>query len=114
MTSWRERNADRVAAYERRYRQEKAAQVTEKNRRRRATLLNAWVENVDIEVLWRRDRGLCGLCGEKIDRSLVWPHKMSLTVDHILPLAHGGLHAITNTQIAHAVCNSRKNDRLTA
>jgi 5-methylcytosine-specific restriction endonuclease McrA len=37
---------------------------------------------------------------------------MTLTLDHVVPLAKGGTHEPANTQIAHAVCNSRKNDSI--
>lgn len=111
---WRRRNADRIAEYERRYRREKAEAVRAKNLRRRARLLDALVEDVDPQVLWERDGGTCGICKLPVDHSLPWPHKMSKTVDHVVPLSLGGEHSYANTQIAHAVCNSRKNNRLSA
>lgn len=112
LTSWRARNADRTTAYDRQYRAENASRVAEKNRRRRARLLDAWIEDVDIAVVYNSGDGLCGICGAFIDLALDWPHRMSLTLDHIVPLARGGEHSYANTQVAHAVCNSRKNDHI--
>jgi 5-methylcytosine-specific restriction endonuclease McrA len=111
---WRVRNAEHTAEYDRQYRKANAARMTEKNRRRRARLLDAWVEDVDIAVVFERDEGLCGICTEVIDLALDWPHRMSLTLDHVVPLARGGEHSYRNTQVAHAVCNSRKSDRIAA
>lgn len=67
------------------------------------------------EVFWRseifeRDGWVCGICAKKIDRSLRWPDPMSVSLDHILPLAHGGEHTRANTQAAHLICNSLKSD----
>lgn len=84
----------------------------EKDRRRRARLLAAFVADVDADAIWDRDKGLCGICSELIDPELPWPNKMCKTLDHITPLAKGGTHEPANVQLAHAVCNSRKNDRL--
>lgn len=112
--AWRDANRERMAASNRAYRQENADKVRAKNQRRRARQMNAFVEDVDLEVLWERDRGVCGICHEPVDQSLAWPDKWSKTCDHIVPLAKGGEHSYANAQLAHAVCNSRKNDRILA
>jgi hypothetical protein len=62
--------------------------------------------------VFERDSWMCGLCGETIDRSLKHPHKMSATIDHIIPLSRGGRHTLSNVQAAHKSCNSRKRDRI--
>jgi 5-methylcytosine-specific restriction endonuclease McrA len=33
-------------------------------------------------------------------------------VDHIMPLAKGGLHCYTNVQVAHPKCNLSKKDKI--
>ena len=110
--AWRDKNAEHLSEYGKRYRSENAQRITEKNRRRRARLLSAWDEDVDLQALLVDAGGLCGICGESIDSALSWPNTHSLTLDHIVPLAKGGRHAKANCQPAHAVCNSRKNDRI--
>ena len=54
---------------------------------------------------------LCGICGKPVDRSLKYPHPMSATVDHIIPINRGGHPSdIDNLQLAHFVCNRQKSD----
>lgn len=59
-----------------------------------------------------RDGWTCGLCRLPVDPGLAWPHPMSASVDHILPLSRGGSHTLANVQCAHLSCNSRKCDRV--
>lgn len=112
MDAYREANRESIAEQSRRWRIANAQRVTEKNQRRRARLLDAFVAEVDREEIWTRDAGTCQLCGNAIDRSQPWPHPLSMTIDHIHPLALGGTHEPSNVQLAHAVCNSRKCDRV--
>ncbi len=47
-----------------------------------------------------------------IDRLLKYPDPDSLSLDHVMPLARGGEHAIDNVQAAHLRCNVRKGVKL--
>lgn len=62
--------------------------------------------------VYERDDWTCGLCQLPVDPGLAWPHPMSASVDHILPLSQGGSHTLANVQCAHLSCNSRKSDRV--
>lgn len=56
---------------------------------------------------------VCGICGRPVDKSLKYPHPMSATVDHIIPVARGGHPSdIENLQLAHFTCNRQKSDKL--
>jgi 5-methylcytosine-specific restriction endonuclease McrA len=66
---------------------------------------------VDRREIFARDNWTCGLCREKVDAALKFPHRMSATLDHIVPLSKGGSHEPSNVQLAHFVCNCRKKDR---
>lgn len=56
----------------------------------------------------RRCRNQCGICGFPIltHAGRDW----SASLDHIVPLARGGLHRQDNVQLAHLTCNSIKNN----
>lgn len=63
---------------------------------------------VSVNELRNRDGNICQLCHAPIDMSLRYPELMSPTVDHVMPFALGGSHDISNLQLAHWQCNSRK------
>lgn len=54
----------------------------------------------------------CALCGKPVDKGLKYPHPLSATVDHIIPLAKGGTNAADNLQLAHWTCNRQKSDKI--
>lgn len=52
---------------------------------------------------------ICALCGKPVDFSLKFPHPMSPTIDHIVPISKGGHPSdIDNLQLAHLSCNRAK------
>lgn len=61
--------------------------------------------------VWLRSKGRCALCGKKIERQLQWPHPQSFSIDHVIPVAHGGTDDISNVQAAHLRCNIAKQAR---
>lgn len=57
---------------------------------------------------------MCAICGRPVDFNLKYPHPLSATVDHIIPLAKGGHPSnLDNLQLAHWTCNRQKSDKLT-
>lgn len=52
------------------------------------------------QEIWRRDRGICGICGRKV--------RGDWHADHIVPWAFGGETSVDNGQVAHPGCNQRK------
>lgn len=106
---WRERNKERYRAtqnaarartYSEWYIRNRAAKLSH-NENRRARLVDAFVENVSLAILFERDKGICGICGLTLTLE-------EATMDHIVALANGGKHSYVNTQIAHGLCNSTK------
>lgn len=55
--------------------------------------------------IYERDKWSCGICHRKVNRNLKHPNPMSPSLDHIIPIALGGLHERKNVQIAHLSCN---------
>lgn len=88
------------------------------NRRAR---IKGQLEDKDISLheLYRKDKGVCYLCGEQCD----WSDCSNIndtfiagnrypSIDHVIPLAKGGMHSWSNVKLAHKQCNSKKSDKL--
>lgn len=90
---WAKDNRDRSRTGKHRYRARKRA---------------AFVEDVSLPYVLARDGQRCGICGEIIPRGVEYPDRRSASLDHIIPLALGGTHELSNVQAAHFGCNSRK------
>jgi hypothetical protein len=54
--------------------------------------------------LWKRDAGLCGICGEPAEEA-------TFHIDHIRPVAADGSNNEANLQVSHPECNMRKQHR---
>ncbi len=61
--------------------------------------------SIKLRLLWENGKR-CAICGKKIESI------EDLTVDHIVPISKGGSRTISNCQLAHKSCNSRKNDTM--
>jgi len=81
--------------------------------RKRVAKDNAIVNSFSLYQILIRDNYKCGICGEQIDVSLPSNHKMSATIDHVIPLSKDGSHCWNNVQAAHLSCNSKKGNRKT-
>lgn len=76
--------------------------------KRRMQMEEAYVENVLIRELYKRDEGICKLCGRPVHECVDSTDDWSATIDHIRPVSKGGEHSYANTQLAHRLCNSMK------
>lgn len=47
-------------------------------------------EAVTFAKVWEKDRGKCYICGHVCRRDLSWPHPLSPTVEHVIPISIGG------------------------
>jgi hypothetical protein len=79
--------------------------------RKRARHYGVEYESVDARRVYARDKWRCGLCREKVDKSLKYPHPMSASLDHVVPMSKGGGHTYANSQCAHWKCNVDKGNR---
>lgn len=95
------------------------ARWSAKDAKRRALIKENLIDkDINLERLYKRDKGVCAICGEPCDWSdSRWEDgffivgKKYPSIDHIVPLARGGEHSWENVQLAHFSCNSAKGAR---
>ena len=97
---YREANRDMMNAKRREWRANHRLQVCLENHERRAKLRGIFVERVELEVVWQRDEGLCGICGLEAD-----PRQWDL--DHIIPVSHAGCLCGSHPPPTHSYINTR-------
>ncbi len=76
--------------------------------RRRSRRYSAEYEEFEALEIFERDGWICKICDLPVDKAIQFPNHMSVSLDHIIPLAKGGGHTRSNTQCSHWICNSRK------
>lgn len=81
-----------------------------KKKRRQALKRSPGAKPPSIGYIIRRDRGICQLCGDKVDPAAKWPDGRMPSMDHIVPLSEGGSDSARNIQLAHLSCNISKQD----
>lgn len=82
---------------------------------RRARMQGAPIKgSAFLSQIIERDGGDCHLCGEPVDMALTYPDPRSKSVDHVVPLARGGAHAMSNCALAHLGCNVKKGAKIAA
>lgn len=82
--------------------------MKEKKRQRKQQISDGFVEEVSYEDVYRRDFGICKICGLPVIKDKRRDPNWSGSIDHIVPVSKGGKHSISNCQLAHRVCNSIK------
>lgn len=63
------------------------------------------------QEIYDRDQWRCGICRKSISRELLYPDPMSVSLDHIVPVAEGGAHVRSNVRAAHLYCNKSRGAR---
>lgn len=77
-------------------------------------------KNITIKALYKRDSGICYLCGGMCDWSDRRPRRDGgvscggnyPSIDHIIPLSKNGLHSWGNVKLAHLGCNMKKSNKV--
>lgn len=66
--------------------------------------------------IYIRDGWQCQLCGDSVDPNLDVNHRMSATLDHIIPqsLSPEPDHSPSNLRLAHRSCNSKRGNKMEA
>ncbi len=87
---------------------------------RRLERAKAIDNSITLKKLYKRDNGVCWLCGGRCDykdhtrtsEGYFVVGKMYPSIDHVLPLAKGGSHTWQNVRLAHFYCNTLKRDKV--
>jgi hypothetical protein len=79
-------------------------------RRRRSKIIGTQVEQFEDIEIFERDNWKCQICGKKVNKNKKYPHPMSPSIDHIVPLSLDGAHTRLNVQLAHISCNKKKSN----
>lgn len=76
-------------------------------------------KSISLESLAQRDGNVCWLCGGIVDWNDIEQRENAKiagdfypSIDHVIPLAAGGLHSWDNVRLAHRRCNYLKSDSL--
>lgn len=101
--SWREANPEKVKEHSRFTSYRKAYNAISRHRRRARLACVEYEEGITLELLFQRDKGICGICSGEVTKN-------DWSIDHIKPIAKFGGHTWSNVQLAHMICNSRKQD----
>lgn len=99
---WRASSPDSIAERKRAYRKSNPnIRVNERaNYHRRRALMTHGPTGAEIQAKLDYHGNLCWMCGD-----------IGTAIDHVKPLAKGGLHMLANLRPACGPCNSRKRDR---
>lgn len=65
------------------------------------------------KAILRKTATICALCGMPLDKSLKYPNPLSISIDHIIPVALGGRSTLDNLQATHLICNKEKGKKIT-
>ena len=93
-----------------------------KRDKRERNIKDVTVDNdITLEKLYKRDKGICWLCGTKCnkkdyvvtDATIICGNSYP-SIDHVIPLSKGGRHSWDNIKLAHRLCNSIKSNKITA
>lgn len=107
-----QRRTAQAARQEWKHRVGRIESIKAAEQRRRVRLAGGRVESFKPIEVFVRDGWVCGICHDPIDRNLRYPHQLSASLDHVLPVALGGEHTLENCRAAHLVCNVRRGARL--
>ncbi len=100
---YRKQNLKAVKAYAQAYKATPrgSAAIRRGWEKRRARREAGFLEHIDPRIVYQMHGGCCGICKEFVAED-------EFHVDHVMPLARGGLHGYVNVQPAHPDCNKRK------
>jgi 5-methylcytosine-specific restriction endonuclease McrA len=111
--TWHLAHPDYAAVKSKKWREDHPGKSRQYRQQRRARLREIPTESFNDIEIFERDGWICQLCNSPIDPTLRYPHRMSASLDHVIPLSHpGSSHTRGNVQASHLNCNQRKHTNL--
>lgn len=68
--------------------------------------------SISLIKLYKRDKGICKLCGRRTFFVDDYQSDGYPSIDHIMPISKGGKHEWSNVQLAHRGCNDKKSNKI--
>jgi 5-methylcytosine-specific restriction endonuclease McrA len=99
--AWREANVEKIKSIQRKYALNNPEKTAEKQQIRKVKMRSNGVYKVSKKELIKLYSSPCIACGTT----------ERVTIDHIIPIARGGIHGIGNLQSMCLKCNASKNNR---
>lgn len=84
-----------------------------KDRRRLAAFTNESA-SITVQALFKRDAGVCWLCGKPCDINADTNADEYPSIDHVIPISKGGKDRWDNIRLAHRICNARRGNKVYA
>lgn len=100
-------NRKRCAACQRNI---EARRCNAKKERRRLAAFTNESATITVRALFERDSGVCWLCGKTCNINADTNDNEYPSIDHVIPISHGGLDKWDNVKLAHRICNSVRRD----
>lgn len=88
------------------------AKICRRRNKRRVRMYSGSYEIFSKYEVFDKCLWVCALCGEPVEKDLIYTDPMSASLDHIVPLSKGGVHSFDNCQLAHLSCNKKKWNRI--
>lgn len=68
--------------------------------------------HITLQELYIRDKGICWICGGKVNMNLDHNDEMYGSIDHVIPISKGGMDSWDNVKLAHRRCNRIKSNKI--
>lgn len=105
---WWENNKEKARAANTKWAKNNKLKRQEHYTKYKTRKLEAFVEDIDRELVFVRDNGECQMCGKQVEKE----GKNTWHLDHIVPLSRGGKHCMDNVQVLCPFCNTSKGTKL--
>lgn len=81
-------------------------------RTKRAKANGKYDNSITLEKVFKRDKGVCYLCGRHLSLKTYYNDPSAPTIEHVIPIIKGGTHTWDNVRLACRKCNNRKGTKL--